>query len=271
MTRVYKEIILNLEDGVLTITLNRPQKRNAMNALLVKELQNIFKQIHDDRSIRAVVIRGCKGNFCSGGDIAGMIKSDDTPDQAARVVRDFNRCFGHLISQVNKAPQVVIVLLEGAVLGGGFGLACISDIAIADKDTMFALPETGLGIIPAQIAPFVVQRVGLMQARKLALTGEKINGEQAVDIGIAHYVTDSKEAMQKILESTLKGIKRCAPQANAMTKSLMLKVVETDLETLLDNAADMFAQALNSEEGKEGTQAFMQKRRPNWSVKKENA
>ena len=266
-----KELILHLDDGVLTITLNRPQKRNAMNATLVRELMNTFTAIEHDRTIRAIVLQGSAGNFCAGGDISGMHQTTDTVEQATKAAWNFNRSFGHLITKANNAPQVVVTLLEGAVLGGGFGLACISDIAIADRAAMFALPETGLGIIPAQIAPFVVQRVGLTQARKLALTGERINGQQASDIGIAHYVTDSKDAMDEILATTLTRIKRCAPQANARTKSLLMKVGQMNLDTLLDEAADEFATTLSSAEGKEGTQAFLEKRRPNWADIKESA
>lgn len=260
-----KELLLEQDAGVLTITLNRPQKRNAMNAALVSELMSVFDSIHADRSVRAVVVQGAGGTFCSGGDISGMNDGDAgiTPQQAAWT---FNRSFGHMITQVNAAPQVVITLLEGAVLGGGFGLACISDVAIADKSAMFSMPETGLGIIPAQIAPFVVSRIGLTQARRLALLGERLDGEAAVSVGIAHYLTDGRAAMEDQLAHVLKKVKRCAPEANATTKALMLQVGVVEHESLLNGAADWFAQSLLSDEGREGTQAFLEKRKPSWSV-----
>ncbi len=259
-----QEILLDSSDGVLTITLNRPQKRNAMNSALVREIMAVFDAIADDRSIRAVVLKGCEGNFCSGGDISDMNSGteQESPEQA---MWNFNRNFGHMITQVNRAPQVVIALLEGVVLGGGFGLACISDVAIADKNAMFSMPETGLGIVPAQIAPFVVSRIGLTQARRLALLGERVNGEAARDLGIVHYVTDSPEAMQAQLDDALKKVRRCAPEANAKTKTLMLQVGVVEHEAMLDGAADTFASCLNSDEGKEGTKAFLEKRKPFWA------
>ncbi|WP_372799477.1 enoyl-CoA hydratase/isomerase family protein [Litorivivens sp.] len=262
-----QELLLSLDDGVLTITLNRPQKRNAMNDRLVEEMMAVFSAIEGDRNVRTVVLRGAKGNFCAGGDISGMRTDNDkgqaiTPEQAAW---NFNRSFGHMITLVNQAPQVVVCVLEGAVLGGGFGLACVSDIAIADKQAMFAMPETGLGIIPAQIAPFVVLRIGLTQARRLALTGERISGQDAQNLGLVHHVTDSPEALQDQLAKTLSSVKRCAPGANAETKALMLQVGSTELEALLDHASDRFAVALTGAEGREGTQAFMEKRNPNWA------
>lgn len=262
-----QEILLDQHDGVLTITLNRPRKRNAMNGALVREVMAVFDAIENDRSVRAVVLRGAEGNFCSGGDISDMHSVTDDqgqPVSAEKAAWQFNRIFGEMITRVNRAPQVVITLLEGAVLGGGFGLACISDVAIADVGAKFAMPETGLGIVPAQIAPFVVLRVGLTQARRLALCGERINGEQAQAMGMVHYVTDSAEAMQAQLDAVLGSIRRCAPQANADTKALMLQVGNMEHEALLDHAADLFASALASEEGQEGTAAFLEKRKPFW-------
>lgn len=266
-----KEILLDEQDSVLTITLNRPKKRNAMNSALVAEVMAVFESIESRRDIRAVVLRGAEGNFCSGGDISGMNDAPDSDDglseaeRAQKAIWNFNRSFGHMITRVNSAPQVVITLLEGAVLGGGFGLACISDVAIADKDAKLSMPETGLGIIPAQIAPFVVSRIGLTQARRLALLGERIDGEEARDLGIAHYLTHGADEMAAKLADTIKKVRRCAPDANAVTKQLMLKVGNVDLDTLLNDAADDFTASLQGSEGQEGTRAFLEKRRPKWA------
>lgn len=265
-----QELLLKLQDGVLHITLNRPQKRNAMNARLVEEMMAVFTAIESDRSVRAVVLRGAEGNFCAGGDISGMNdqKTDDKgePVSAEQAAWNFNRSFGHMITKVNHAPQVVICVLEGAVLGGGFGLACISDIAIADIGATFAMPETGLGIIPAQIAPFVVMRVGLTQARRLALTGERIKGEAAHAMGLVHCVCEGSETLDSQLAAIIAGVKRCAPEANAQTKALMFQVGNRELESLLDSASDMFSVALNGPEGREGTRAFIEKRKPQWAL-----
>lgn len=257
-----QELLLDYAAGVLTVTLNRPHKRNAMNAQLVDELMAVFYAIEDDRSVRAVVLRGSEGNFCSGGDIGGM---QTRPEDASRAAWEFNRGFGRLITRVNRAPQVVIVLLEGAVLGGGFGLACVSDVAIADRSAKFAMPETGLGIIPAQIAPFVVTRIGITQARRLALLGERVDGQAALQLGLVHYLTGSDAEMQEVLATVLKQVRRCAPGANAATKALMLAVGDVELERLLDGAADSFVTAMQGPEGQEGTQAFLEKRSPAWA------
>jgi isohexenylglutaconyl-CoA hydratase len=156
-------------------------------------------------------------------------------------------------------------VLEGAVLGGGFGLACISDIAIADSACKFGLPETTLGILPAQIAPFVVKRVGLTQARRLALTAARFNGEEALRLGLVHYCESSDSALKQRLAETLEQVRKCAPQANALTKALILDTEEEALSSLLDRAAEQFAAAVTGPEGVEGTMAFMQKRAAKWA------
>ncbi len=280
---VCKDIVLDLNNGVLNILLNRPRKRNAMSRNMVDEIMAVFSSIADDRKIRVVVLKGAEGHFCAGGDISSMNRAasstvsstketgDDVVDEGIsaqtvdQTIWEFNRIFGRMISQVNRAPQLVVTLLEGAVLGGGFGLACVSDIAISDKEAQFAMPETGLGVIPAQIAPFVVARIGVTQTRRLALLGERIDGEQACQIGVAHYVTGSPEEMQEKLEQVVKKVKRCAPEANAATKKLILDVSDLVTEKLLDRAADEFVEAMGGKEGIEGTTAFLQKRLPYWA------
>ncbi|NNC99776.1 MAG: enoyl-CoA hydratase/isomerase family protein [Gammaproteobacteria bacterium] len=260
------ELILELVDGVIHITLNRPHKRNAMNSLLVDELMAVLDAVAEAPAVRVLVLRGADGNFCAGGDISGM-QIDSNQADAGDATWLFNRSFGHLISKMNRAPQLVISLLEGAVLGGGFGLACVSDLAIADRDAVFAMPETGLGIIPAQIAPFVVARVGLTQARRLALLGERLDGVSAQQLGLVHHLTDGGQQMRDKLNESLALIKRCAPRATAVTKQLLLDSAQNNaIEALLDRAADDFSNAINSDEGREGTRAFMEKRKPGWAV-----
>ncbi|PKM21835.1 MAG: enoyl-CoA hydratase [Gammaproteobacteria bacterium HGW-Gammaproteobacteria-14] len=266
MTLPQTETLLLREDGpFLHITLNRPDARNAMSLNMVNELLTVLESIVDNSTIRAIVLRGAGGHFCAGGDIkdmAGARMKAASGDQDAFF--QLNRRFGTLISQANHQPQVVVAVIEGAVLGGGFGLACIADIAIAAEDAQFGLPETGLGVIPAQIAPFVVQRIGLTQARRLALTGARFNGAEAARLGIVHTAVPAA-ALDEHLNATLKQIRRCAPQANRITKHLILSVGQQPLEILLDQAAQDFAAAVASEEGAEGTMAFVQKRLPSWA------
>lgn len=260
---------LEQNDHVLSITLNRPKARNAMSLQMVRELMAVFESVQSDASIRALVLRGNDGHFCAGGDIKDMANARMSATKELAEGNDpyysLNREFGKMISYANQIPQVLVVVTEGAVLGGGFGLACISDVALSAADAQFGLPETGLGIPPAQIAPFVVQRIGLTQARRLALLGARFDGTEAKRLGIVHETHDTKESLEGALDTVLKQIKRCAPHANRVTKELILGVAPQNLEDLLDNAARSFSAAVQGAEGQEGTMAFMQKRLPKWA------
>lgn len=260
------ETLLLEESGpFLHVTLNRPEARNAMSLVMVNELMAVFEAVAGCQDIRAVVLRGAGGHFCAGGDIKDM---SGARAAAAGGESDaffsLNRRFGEMISFANRLPQVLVIVTEGAVLGGGFGLACVGDITLSAEDARFGLPETGLGVIPAQIAPFVVQRIGLTQARRLALTGARFDGREAARLGIVHEAV-AGEVLAERLDATLAQIRRCAPHANRLTKQLVLEVGEQPLDTLLDQAARDFAAAVASDEGTEGTMAFVQKRLPSWA------
>ncbi|CAI8758874.1 isohexenylglutaconyl-CoA hydratase [Pseudomonas sp. IT-P2] len=255
-------LLLERHNGVLHITLNRPDSRNAMSLQMVAELRAVLANVRDDRSIRALVLSGAGGHFCAGGDIKDMANARA---QGSDAYRELNRVFGSLLEEAQHAPQVLITVLQGAVLGGGFGLACVSDIAIADHQAQFGLPETSLGLLPAQIAPFVVQRIGLTETRRLALTAARFDGHQARRLGLVHFVEQDPQALAERLDEVLDHVLCCAPEANAMTKKLLLASAGQPSSELLDEAAQWFSAAVTGAEGIEGTMAFVQKRKPRWA------
>ncbi|MBW7470622.1 enoyl-CoA hydratase-related protein [Marinobacter sp. M216] len=260
-------LLLKKQGPTLFITINRPDVRNAMSLQMVAELATIFSQIESDLHIRAVVIRGADGHFCAGGDIKDMAgaRSQKAAEGEADPFYRLNRAFGQMIQQVNESSKVVIAVTEGAVMGGGFGLACVSDMAIAGPTAKFGMPETSLGVIPAQIAPFVVERIGLTQARRLALLGLRIGAEEARTLGIVHQAAGSDQELDEMLDHALERVRQCAPVATAETKALLHRVGHEAMSGLLDSAAEKFAEAIRGSEGAEGTMAFMQKRPPAWA------
>ncbi|MEK1840481.1 MAG: enoyl-CoA hydratase-related protein [Pseudomonas sp.] len=260
---VCQTLLLERHSGVLHITLNRPDSRNAMSLQMVAELRAVLAAVRDDRQVRALVIGGAGGHFCAGADIKDMANARA---QGATAYRELNRAFGALLEETQHAPQVVITVLQGAVLGGGFGLACVSDIAMADHQAQFGLPETSLGLLPAQIAPFVVQRIGLTQARRLALTAARFDGNQARRMGLVHFVEHDPQALAERLDEVLAHVLCCAPGANAATKKLLLASAAQLSDGLLDQAAEWFSEAVTGDEGIEGTMAFVQKRKPGWAI-----
>ncbi|MEE4145386.1 MAG: enoyl-CoA hydratase/isomerase family protein [Halieaceae bacterium] len=261
-----RALILEPRGSVLTIWLNRPEARNALSADMVDELGAVLDAIADDRSLRTIILRGKGGFFCAGGDIKGF-KSDlqgGAPDRE-EVARG-NRSFGDLMIKLNEQPQTVIVLVEGAAIGGGLGLACVGDVTIVTRDARFRISETSLGIPPAQIAPFVTERVGLTQARRLMLTGARFQGEEAVHYGIGHILAEDAADLEAKCAGVLEQIALCAPGANAVTKSIVFETTRRPRAEALDFASRGFADCMLSEEGREGVAAFVEKRKPGWAT-----
>jgi isohexenylglutaconyl-CoA hydratase len=260
------ELIVEQAGSVLYIWLNRPEARNALSAVTAQELYAVLEAVRDNRDIRAIVLRGKGGVFCAGGDIKDFKSASQAAEvDAAEVARD-NRSFGDLMLKLNEQPQVVIILVEGAAMGGGLGLACVGDVTIVTRDASFRLSETSLGIPPAQIAPFVTERIGLTQARRLMLTGARFKGEQAVQLGVAHLLAEDTEDMEAQCRQVLEQISCCAPGANAVTKSIVFESTRRSRAAALDFAADGFAACMLSAEGREGVSAFIEKRKPAWAL-----
>ncbi len=256
---------LCLEDARLFITLDRPRAKNALTSETVAELRAVFAAVRDQRRIRCIVVRGAGGVFSAGGDLRAMeaagrgAAGDDDPLAA------LNRAFGTLLTEVDRAPQAVVCMVEGAALGGGLGLVAVSDVALATDDCRFGMPETRLGLLPAQIAPFVVRRVGLTRARRLAVTGATIDGRAAREIGLVHESHADVAALEAAAERAIRQIERCAPEAVAATKELLHAVGAAEHEAVLDRAAREFARLARSSEAREGLAAFIEKRPPNWA------
>jgi len=259
-------LLLKAERGVLYVTLNRPETRNAMNGRMLADLGAVADAVARER-VRAVVLRGAGGHFCAGGDLKEMMAGGLQPPQPGEPdgIELGSRAFGTLLRKFAQTPAVVIAVCEGAVLGGGFGLACVSDIALAQVDAKFGLPETSRGLPPAQIAPFVVERIGLTQARRLCLTGAQFSGAEALRLGLVHESFTDAADLEGRLAAILKQVLNCAPGANAVTKEIILKVARDDMDAVLDDAAKKFAAAVRGSEAPEGMMAFMQKRKAKWA------
>ncbi len=264
-----EHIALTRDGPVLTVLLNRPEARNALSATMSAELRATFEALRNMPDIRVVVLRGAGGTFCAGGDIKNFsaasapLAAGETDEIAAN-----NRRGGELFQLIDEARQAVVVVVEGFAMGGGFGMACLGDVTLARADATFAMTEMTIGIVPAQISPFVVRRIGLTAARRFGVSGAKLAGHGAKAVGIVHEVADNEGDLEALIAANIKQILRCAPGAVAATKALMHRAARGGMPMgeLLDQAAGEFSAALRSDEGKEGTSAFVEKRKPNWAV-----
>jgi isohexenylglutaconyl-CoA hydratase len=263
-------IRLDRRGPVLHLWLDRPQVRNALSQQMVAEILMTFAAIAADRSVRVVVLRGSGGTFCAGADVKNLSASGEAGSGAVDALKENNRRFGAMLETVNAAPQAVIAAVEGYAMGGGFGLACVADITIAAADAVFAMTEVRLGVVPAAISPFVVKRIGLTAARRFAVSGVRLSGSEACAIGVAHLAVADAAALDAAVRAACNDVLKCAPGAVAATKRLMLRAAgPTPLAELLDDAAEAFTVAVRGAEGREGTKAFVEKRKPSWAVEVE--
>lgn len=262
----YETILAEERAGVLSLTLNRPAVKNAMSLAMVRELRAALAAAEAGASVRVIVLRGAGGTFCAGGDIADMAKARAEPLVEGRSdpFAGVNRAFGEMLAGFAGTGLAVVAAVEGAALGGGFGLACVSDVTIAARGAKFGLPETSLGILPAQILPPLIERIGYGQTKRLAVIGGFIDIEEALSLGLVHEVADDLDAA---VDACVRKILRCAPGALAAAKALLAEARLAPTGGIIDRAAELSAIALRSAEGAEGTAAFLEKRRPSWAAK----
>ncbi|MGQ0502225.1 MAG: enoyl-CoA hydratase/isomerase family protein [Panacagrimonas sp.] len=257
-------LLLHQDGGRLYVTFNRPERRNAMNDGMLLAIEQLLARLEDDRSVRVVIFRGAGGHFCAGGDIRERRQQTRAAHPGEDVAMQRNQRAGRMFLRLANLPQTTVGVVEGFALGGGFGFACTFDITLVKADAQIGMSETRIGVAPAQIAPHVVRRVGLSLARYLALSGRRIDGAEALRMGVAHEVADTTEELDARLARLLDDIDACGPLACAATKAIMNRVGEMPLDTLIDYAGRRFGELNRGPEGVEGQQAFLEKRRPRW-------
>ncbi len=255
----------SMTDGVRTLWLNRPKARNAMNGALVSALMDALAAAEEDGKTRVLILRGRGGHFCAGGDIKDMAQARTAEAKdGVDPIAALNARFGELALAFSRSRLPVVAVVEGAVMGGGFGLACTADITWALPSADFRLPETSLGVIPAQIAPFLVERLGFSEAKRLAISGTRIDAEEALRVGLVHRVC-TEDALDEALGTLMDQLVRAAPGATAATKKLMTVLYQPVRQAHITQAAEVFAAAARGPEAAEGMAAFLQKRPPSWA------
>lgn len=264
-TPALETLDLERQDAWLTLWLDRPQVRNALSNRMVAELHRTLDDLAADRTLRGITIRGRGGTFCAGGDLKDFRDLFEKAEAGREEAAAFSRAAGELFHRVETMPQVVVMAVEGAAMAGGLGMVCAGDIVIASDDAVFGLSETRIGIPAAQIAPFVVRRIGLRHARRLMLTAARFDAAEAMAMGLADRIVPAGSGLAAAEAELRDAVRHCAPGANAASKRIMLDVDETERRRRVDAAADIFADCLVGPEGREGIAAFLQKRPPVWS------
>lgn len=254
--------------GVVTVSLNRPQVRNAFNEKMIQELTSFFAEAALDAQVKVVLLRGEGGVFCAGGDLHWMRKSVEL--NYNKNLED-TRALAKMFDTLNRFPKPLVGAIQGAAIGGGVGLVSVCDIAIASAETLFSLSEVRLGIVPACIGPFVISKIGASHARRFFMSAERFNAKKAMEIGLVHEVVETTVELNQEIEKVLENILLCGPNAMSVAKKLVFDLSwpeqRAEQKDCLEYVAEALAKLRVSPEGQEGIRAFLEKRKPSWIVK----
>lgn len=240
--------------------LNRPEVRNAFNGTVVDELYRVFTAVHTEPEIRVVVLSGNGKSFSAGADLSWMQEQATLPE--AENERGAARMAAMFLS-IARCAKPVVARIHGHALGGGTGLTAAVDIAFCSDDTWFGLTEVKLGIVPAVISPFVIQKIGAGRARTLFLTGERFDGREAERIGLVHRAVSAAE-LDPVVAAAVDQLLSSAPAAVASAKELIRTVSPLSLEDAQSPTARWISRLRSTAEAREGMAAFLEKRRPAW-------
>jgi methylglutaconyl-CoA hydratase len=248
---------------VARVTLDRPEVHNAFDAGLIEELRRAFLRLAEESPdrLRAVVLAGAGASFCAGADVTwmraslGLTREQNEHDAMA---------LAEMLDAIDRCPVPVIARVQGAALGGGMGLCAVSDLVIAEAGARFGFTETRLGILPAVISPFVIAKIGETHARALFPGGRRFDATRALRIGLVHEVVEGDEALEPAVDSALDDLMAAGPTATRAAKAIIREVRGLPHESTRWHTARRIAQQRTSDEGQEGLQAFLEKRRPGW-------
>ncbi len=246
--------------SVARVWLNRPEQHNALSADLVAELTAALRDLAADGSVRVLTLGGRGPSFCAGADIGVMRASADATfeqnlEEAGRL--------GAMFAALAEFPRPVVARVHGHALGGGVGLVCACDIAVAADDARFGLTEVRLGILPALISPYVLRRLGDRAARELMLTGERFDAATAQRVGLVHHVAPAA-GLDAVVEGRAAELRKGGPEAQRRIKALLAGWAGPGFEAYRAALPRVLAETRAGDEAREGLAAFLEKRKPRW-------
>ena len=254
-------LIVETQNGVTTLTLNRPEVHNAFDEGLIAELTDAFSAVAEDDTVSAVVLRGNGKSFSAGADLNWM-KRMAAYDEAENLA-DASR-LALLLHSIDTCPKPVIARVHGNAFAGAIGLIACADLAVAVREAEFAVTEVRLGLIPAVISPYLIRTMGARQARRWFLTAERFPAEQALAMNLIHEVVAADE-LDPCVDHWLDAIRKAGPHALSAAKLLVRAVDQTPSPEIIEDTAKRIAAIRAGAEGKEGVAAFLEKRKPDWA------
>lgn len=257
----YQTILYEHGDGIAYVTLNRPDIHNAFNDVMIRELTEVFGKIDEHADIRVVVLSGKGKSFCAGADLNWMRRVKDYSfEQNLRESLELS----DMLFCMYSCSKPTIARVNGAAIGGGTGLVAVCDIAIAASTAKFSFSEVKIGLIPACISPYVLKKCGEGRCREFFLTGERMTAERALAAGLVNKVVEMEELDNAVTQYTSQLVSS-GPEAIARCKELLRSIPLMSYDEVKRYTAEVIAQIRGSEEGQEGMNAFLEKRKPGWS------
>ena len=249
--------------GVATVTINRPDRRNAFNAEVIGALRSAFDTLEAADGVRVVFLTGAGGSFSAGADLEWM---RDAADYTEAENREDAMAMATMLKRLYDLPALTVALVDGATFGGGAGLAAACDMVVATQRSQFAFSEVKLGLLAATISPYVVAAIGPRRARTLFATGRLFDAHFAQDIGLVDEVVQDPAGLEQARGRIIADIRACAPQALAQSKRLVSEVYGRKIDhALMEHTAGRIARARVEPEGQEGVRAFLERRPPPWA------
>ncbi|MBL0967997.1 MAG: enoyl-CoA hydratase/isomerase family protein [Brevundimonas sp.] len=249
-------------DGVVFVTINRPAKRNAFDAATIAALYEAFETLHGADKVRVVFVRGAGGTFSAGADLSWM---RDAADWSESENRDDAMGLARMLKALHDVPALTCAIVEGSAMGGGAGIVAACDMAVAVEGSRFAFSEVKLGLIPATIAPYVIEAVGARRARQLFLTANIFDADYAAHAGLVDMVLP-EGSVDEFISMLSDSLTANAPGAMGDAKRLVNDIANHKLDNgLIEDTARRIARARVSAEGQEGVRAFLDKRKPSWT------
>lgn len=256
-------VITEAKNGIATLTINRPDKRNALSRELISELLKAVEQIETDDSIRVLCLKAAGSVFCAGMDLGEMQARATDPNAKDEWQHD-TEIYLTLLKKLFAIPVPTIAVVHGPALAGGLGMVLACDFIVAAEEAFFALPEPKRGIVAAIVTPFLVYRVGPHAASNLLLSGERQSASNALQTGLCQHtvpLSGLEERVTQLVASILTGSR----SALASTKAHLQSCAAGELFAQLDTSSQLSAEARETPDAREGLAAFLEKRQPNWT------
>ena len=247
--------------GVATLRLAREDKHNALSARMIDELATAARDLGADKAVRVVVLTGTGRSFCAGGDL-GWMRAQRTADSATRATEA--RRLAEMLQALNTLPKPLVGRIQGQAFGGGIGMMSVCDVAIGARGARFGLTETRLGLIPATIGPYVIERMGEARARRVFMSARLFDADEAVDLGLLARAV-APDDLDAAVEAEAAPYLACAPGAVARAKALARHLGPRIDAAVIDDTIAALAAAWDSPEAAEGIAAFFERRTPVWA------